>query len=241
MPADQPAISLPTDRRCIYLPFECTGRVRRAFAARGWFAVSCDLKPTELECGPFEHHHQGDARSLLAAGWDAMIAFPECRFVARSGLHWNSRVPGRSDQTDAAVEMAATFIDYDGIPSVAVENPIGTLSSRIREPDQIIQPHQFGDDASKATCLWLKGLVRLRATKNVAPRIVEWPPASGHWRARWANQTDSGNNKLAPSEDRAAIRAETYPGIAGAMAEQWGEDHGRFLQPFQRTLFAGVH
>lgn len=101
------------------------------------------------------------------------------------------------------------------IPRRAVENPIGCISTRVRKPDQIIHPHQFGSDASKSTCLWLNGLPLLVPTEHVAPRMVEG-------RKRWANQTDSGQNKLPPSEDRWKIRSETYPGIAQAMATQWG-------------------
>lgn len=96
-----------------------------------------------------------------------------------------------------------------------MENPISIISTRIRKPDQIIQPYQFGHDASKSTCLWLNGLLPLRPTKWVEPRIVDG-------KKRWANQTDSGQNRLGPSEQRAALRAVTYQGIADAMAEQWG-------------------
>lgn len=108
---------------------------------------------------------------------------------------------------------------------IAAENPIGCLSTRYRKPDQIIQPWQFGDDASKATCLWLKNLKRLTVdpSQRRLGRLVEWPRGSGKMVERWSNQTDSGQNKLAPSENRAALRAETYPGIADAFAETWGE------------------
>lgn len=105
------------------------------------------------------------------------------------------------------------------IPKRGVENPIGCLSSRVRKPDQIIQPHQFGDDASKATCLWLHGLPALIHTTHIAPRLVMH---GGKLRQRWANQTDSGQNKLGPSADRWRIRSITYPGIAAAFASQWG-------------------
>jgi hypothetical protein len=101
------------------------------------------------------------------------------------------------------------------IPRTAVENPVGCISTRIRKPDQIIQPWQFGEDASKATCLWLSGLPKLVPTGHVAPRMVNGKP-------RWANQTDSGQNKLGPSDDRWKLRSATYPGIANAMATQWG-------------------
>jgi hypothetical protein len=97
-----------------------------------------------------------------------------------------------------------------------LENPIGCISTRIRKPDQTIQPHQFGHNASKATCLWLKGLPLLTPTKHMTPRLVDG-------RKRWGNQTDSGQNKLPPSADRWKIRSETYKGIADAMANQWNK------------------
>lgn len=101
------------------------------------------------------------------------------------------------------------------IARIALENPVSIISSRIRKPDQIIQPHQFGHDASKATCLWLKNLPKLAPTETVPPRIIDG-------KSRWGNQTDSGQNKLAPSADRWKIRSTTYQGIADAMAAQWG-------------------
>lgn len=113
-----------------------------------------------------------------------------------------------------ALDFVRRLLDAD-IPRIALENPISIISSKIRKPDQIIQPWQFGHDASKSTCLWLKGLPKLVPTSLVAPRIV-------YGKKRWANQTDSGQNRLPPSEDRWKIRSETYSGIAEAMAVQWG-------------------
>lgn len=103
------------------------------------------------------------------------------------------------------------------VPRIALENPVGCISTRIRRPDQTIQPYQFGHDASKATCLWLKGLPRLQPTCYVKPRVVGG-------RRRWGNQCDSGQNKLGPSPDRWKLRSRTYQGIADAMADQWGGD-----------------
>lgn len=110
------------------------------------------------------------------------------------------------------------------IPKIAIENPIGCVSSRVRKPNQIIQPYEFGDDASKATCLWLKGLppLRIDKEKRVPGRIVEYPAGSGKLVERWGNQTTSGQNKLPPSKDRRSDRPITYQGIANAFAENWG-------------------
>lgn len=171
--------------------------------------MSCDLLPTEA-VGP---HHQGDVQDLLHQEWDLMIAHPPCTYLAVSGLHWNKRIPGRAEKTEEALEFVRLLLDAP-VPHIALENPVSCISSRIRKPDQIIQPHEFGHDASKKTCLWLKDLPLLVPTKRVEPRIV-------NGRARWGNQTDSGQNKLAPSKDRWKERSKTYQGIANAMAEQW--------------------
>lgn len=186
---------------------EFSGTVRDAFVAHGHHAMSCDLLPTEAP----GFHHQGDVRDVLGSGWDLMIAHPPCTYLASSGLHWNKRKPGRAALTEDALQFVQLLLDAD-IPMIALENPIGCISSRIRKPDQIIQPWQFGHDASKATCLWLKGLPPLKPT-NVLP---------GGRTARRANQTASGQNKLPPGPDRWKLRSLTYPGIAAAMAEQWG-------------------
>ena len=188
---------------------EYSGAVRDAFIALGHDAKSCDLLPTDVP-GP---HYQGDVRDIIAEGWDLMIAHPPCTYLCSSGLHWNKRVPGRAQQTEDSLDFVR-FLMNAPIPRIAIENPIGCISSRIRKPEQIIHPHQFGHDASKATCLWLKGLEPLTPTCHVAPRFVGDKP-------RWGNQTDSGQNRLPPSEDRWKIRSETYAGIARAMALQW--------------------
>jgi hypothetical protein len=188
---------------------EYSGIVRDAFARLGHFAMSCDLLPTEAP----GRHYQGDVRDVLEDGWDVMVAHPPCTYLCSSGIHWNARTPGRAAQTDEAVAFVRLLLDAP-VPKIAIENPIGVLSSRLRKPDQIIQPWQFGHDASKATCLWLKGLPPLRPARLVAPRIVAG-------KRRWANQTDSGQNRLGPSPDRWKLRAQTYVGIAEAMASQW--------------------
>jgi len=191
---------------------EYSGRVRDAFLKLGHEALSCDLLPTEVE-GP---HYQGDIRDVINAGWDLMVAHPPCTYLAVSGLHWNKRgvlVDGhpRSDLTEEALEFVQFLLDAP-VPRIALENPVGAISKRICKPTQIIQPWWFGEDASKKTCLWLKGLPPLEPT-NILP---------GDSKTRRANQTPSGQNKLGPSKDRWKERSRTYQGIADAMAAQWG-------------------
>lgn len=189
---------------------EYSGAVRDAFIAAGHEAMSCDLLGTDAP-GP---HYQGDVRDILADGWDLMVAHPPCTYLCSSGLHWNKRIPGRAQQTEDALAFVQLLLDAP-IPRIALENPVGAIGTRIRKADQTVHPHQFGHDASKATCLWLKNLPPLLPTSFVEPRIVDGKP-------RWANQTDSGQNKLPPTKDRWKIRSETYSGIAKAMADQWG-------------------
>ena len=193
---------------------ECSGIVREAFKKRGHNAWSCDIKPSEQP----GQHIQDDVRnhldgSIYVLFWDLIIAHPDCTYLCSSGLHWNHRTPGRQEKTESAIEFAKMFEPW--AEKVCTENPIGCLSSQWRKPEQIIQPYQFGHDASKATCLWLKNLPVLIHTNYVEPRIV-------NGKKRWANQTDSGQNRLGPSPERAAERARTYQGVADAMAEQWG-------------------
>jgi hypothetical protein len=188
---------------------EYSGRVRDAFAARGHDAMSCDLLPTDQ----LGKHYQGNIFDVIGDGWDLMIAHPPCTYLSSSGLHWNKRIDGRQALTDEALEFVRRLLAAP-IERIALENPIGCISSQIRKPDQTIQPYQFGHDASKSTCLWLKNLPALTPTELIAPRIVAG-------KKRWANQTDSGQNRLPPSADRWKIRSETYQGIAAAMAAQW--------------------
>lgn len=207
----------------ILIGMETSGMLRRAFAARGWYAVSVDLLPCE-DCptGPLQQHWMGDVRDWLQRDWDMFIFHPDCTYLASSGLHWNKRVPGRAVKTEEAVQFVKELWRTSAhIPRRCMENPVGRLSTAFRKPDQIIQPWQFGANASKATCLWLDGLPRLKSTRRVPGRIVGYRP-NGQPIERWANQTDSGQNRLGPSENRWRERARTYAGIADAMAEQWG-------------------
>lgn len=198
---------------------EYSGRVRDAFIRRGHDAVSCDLLPTDSE-GP---HYQGDVRDILGDGWDLAVFHPPCTYLTVAGLHWNKRDPARAALTEEALDFVRLLLSAP-IPRIALENPVSCISSQVRKPDQIIQPFEFGADASKKTCLWLKNLPPLDVdpSKRFSGRLVEWPRGSGKMVERWSNQTDSGQNCLPPTEDRWKIRSTTYPGIAEAMAEKWG-------------------
>lgn len=202
---------------------EFSGKVRDAFSAKGHDAWSCDLEPS-LTPG---NHYQGDVRDLLDEEWDILIGHPPCTYLTiaaewsyTDGPYHQKVKPetlvgaARRQARVEAVEFVKLLMSAKA-HKIAIENPIGCLSRLIRKPDQIIQPYQFGADASKATCLWLQGLPPLVPTQYVAPRMVDGKP-------RWANQTDSGQNRLSPSEKRSAERSVTYDGIALAMADQWG-------------------
>ena len=192
----------------VLIACEYSGTVREAFRRRGHYALSCDLLPAD-DNSP--HHYQGDVRNVLYDGWDLMIAHPPCTYLAVSGLHWNKRIQGRAEKTEEALDFVRLLLDAP-VDRIALENPVSCISTRIRKPDQIIQPWWFGDDASKKTCLWLK---------NLSP-LIETNRLEGDDRTRRANQTPSGQNKLGPSKDRWKIRSKTYQGIADAMADQWG-------------------
>ena len=176
--------------------------------------MSCDFLPTDVP-GP---HYEGDVRDVIGDGWDLLIAHPECTYLCSSGLHWNKRPEGlaidRAGKTEAALAFVRYLLDAP-IPKICVENPVGCISTRIRKPSQYIHPHDFGEDASKKTALYLKNLPLLVPTQHIAPRMVDGKP-------RWANQTDSGQNALPPSADRWKERSLTYQGWANAMASQWG-------------------
>jgi hypothetical protein len=192
----------------VLIACEYSGTVREAFRRRGHYALSCDLLPAD-DNSP--HHYRGDVRDVLYDGWDLMIAHPPCTYLAVSGLHWNKRIQGRAEKTEEALDFVRLLLNAP-VDRIALENPVSCISTRIRKPDQIIQPWWFGDDASKKTCLWLK---------NLSP-LIETNRLEGDDRTRRANQTPSGQNKLGPSKDRWKIRSKTYQGIADAMADQWG-------------------
>lgn len=191
----------------ILVACEYSGIVREAFSAAGHDAMSCDLLPSDLP-GP---HYMGDVRDILDGGWDMMIAHPPCTHLAVSGARWFA---GKQQEQAEALAFVQLLMNAP-IPLIAVENPVSIISSRIRKPDQIIQPYQFGHPESKKTCLWLKGLPLLK------PTMVLPLPECGYWE----NQTPSGQNKLGPSANRGKLRSATYAGIAAAMAAQWGFDY----------------
>lgn len=184
----------------VLIACEFSGRVRDAFIERGHDAWSCDLLP--CEDGLIGKHLIGDVRIWLANPsweWDMMIAFPPCTHLAVSGARWFKF------KRNVQKEAIQFFMDLVNAPiaKIAIENPIGIMSTKYRKPDQIIQPWQFGHGETKATCLWLKGLRKLGTTKLVAGR-------------------ETRIHKMPPSKDRGKLRSITYQGIANAMAKQWG-------------------
>lgn len=216
--------------------------VCKAFRAKGHEAYSCDI----LSCsgGHPEWHLQMDVfeaikgevlpignkdfikNEVIIYNWDMGIFFPDCTYLTCSA-EWAYKEPpyhqkvkprtltgeARKIARSAAYEFFMALWNC-GIPKIAIENPVGIMSKYFRKPDQIIQPYQFGNDASKATCLWLKNLPVLKHTDYIQPRII-------NGKKLWANQTDSGQNKLSPAPNRAMMRSKTYPGIAAAFADQW--------------------
>ena len=193
---------------------EYSGVVREAFAARGHDAWSCDLLASELP----GQHYQCDVLSVLDRGWDLMIAHPPCTYLCLSGPHWNYRIEGRQAKTDAALDFVRALLAAP-ISRIALENPVGCISTRIGKPAQYIQPWQFGHPESKKTGLWLINLPKLAATNILTPTRYQRNGKS----PQWDNQTPGGQNKLGPSPDRWKLRSKTYQGIADAMAEQWGK------------------
>ena len=179
----------------VLIACEYSGTVRDAFIRAGHDAWSCDLLPTETP-GP---HHQCDALEVLDMGWDLMIAHPPCTHLAVSGARWFKDKQTEQQEALAFVQMLINA----PIKRIAIENPVSIISSRIRKPDQIIQPWQFGHGETKATCLWLYNLPLLQPTN-----IVEGREAKVH--------------RMPPSPDRWKLRSKTYIGIAQAMADQWG-------------------
>lgn len=182
---------------------EYSGTVRDAFIRAGHDAWSCDLLPTDTK-GP---HYQCDVLSVLDNNWDLMIAHPPCTHLAVSGAAWFYK---KEKEQAEALEFVRKLLAAP-INKIALENPVSVISSKIRKPDQIIQPYMFGHTEQKKTCLWLKNLPMLVETNNVKQIMDQLPK----------NQRELVHY-LPPSEDRWKIRSKTFQGIADAMATQWG-------------------
>ena len=179
----------------VLIACEYSGTVRDAFIRAGHEAMSCDLLPTDVT-GP---HYQGDVTDILNNGWDLMICHPPCTHLAVSGARWFKE---KQREQVLALEFVEFLLNAP-VDRICLENPVSIISSRIRKPDQIIQPWQYGHGETKATCLWLKNLPLLQPTK-----VVEGREARVH--------------KMTPGPNRWKERSKTYLGIAAAMAEQWG-------------------
>ena len=175
---------------------EFSGLVREAFAKKGHDVLSCDLLDSEIP----GNHYKGDVRDLLGENWDLIIAHPPCTFLAVSGARW---FKGREKQQMEALDFVKELMNAN-ISRIAIENPVSIISTRIRKPDQIIQPWMFGHGETKSTCLWLKNLPKLEPVNIVngrEQRIHHMPPSKNRWKNR----------------------SRTFSGIASAMANQWNE------------------
>lgn len=193
--------------------------VTKEFRKLGHEAFSCDI----LECsgGHPEWHLQSDVTELLSQKWDMILAFPPCTYLTVTGNRWfnvekyGDKAIKRHKDKKEAIDFFMLFANAD-CEKIVIENPVGVMSSEWRKPNQIVQPYQFGDAFEKKTCFWLKGVEPLKNTN-----VVEPPPRtkfkSGKTMATWYSDA----LKL-PKEERAKLRSKTFPGIAKAMAEQWG-------------------
>lgn len=202
--------------------------VTKAFRALGHEAFSCDIEP--CSGGHPEWHIQGDVTNLLTQAWDMIIAFPPCTYLTHAGtrhfsLRMNSqeRVDVRKEKRSDAAKFFMLFANAD-CGRVAIENPVGYMNSQFRKPDQIVQPYYFGDPVQKRTCLWLKGLPKLVPTQMLIkpePIYICQGEKSKGKRIHWCEAMKTGPGKGSQFE-RAKARSKTFPGIAKAMAEQWG-------------------
>ena len=222
---------------CAIVGYESSGALREALRAQGVDAWSCDLQPAD-DGSPY--HLQGDVWDfVLARDWDFGIFHPTCTYLTNSaawafadpdftkypGVGYHQKVgPGTLVGARRRAERERSLDEVRRLMALpypkAIENPVGAIGTNIRKPDDILQPYEFGDDASKATCLWLDRLPRVvrDPAARVSGRYVE---QNGRLVERWSNQTDSGQNRLSPGEDRWTLRSKTYTGIAAALAAQW--------------------
>lgn len=194
----------------VLIACEFSGILREAFRLLGHNAWSCDLLPTEIP----GQHIQDDVLKHLDDGWDIMIAHPPCTHLAVSGARW---FKNKKKEQIEAVSFFSKLLYTETIPKIAIENPISIISTRLRKPDQIIQPWQFGHGETKSTCLWLKGLPKLHPTNIVSGR-------------------EERIHNMPPSKDRWKNRSRTFQGIAEAMANQWGITKKSTIKPFKNII-----
>ncbi len=206
----------------ILIACEYSGIVRDAFIAKGHNAMSCDILPTESP-GP---HYQGDVLDIIHDGWDLMIAFPPCTYLAKAGLHYLRTKPERKEQHRKAVDFFLSLYNCS-IDRLAIENPVGWMNTNWNKPNQIIHPYYFGDPEIKETCLWLKGLPTLTYQLYddlFGPRTAtDKPKPKGYILRKSGPKKGKRYNYHFRSGKTAKMRSKTFPGIAAAMAEQWGE------------------
>jgi hypothetical protein len=186
---------------------EYSGTVRDAFARSGHEAWSCDFEPQETP----GNHVQCDVLTILDQGWDLMVAHPPCQRLCVSGARWKYEKPGWVAEQEEALALVRALLDAP-IPKIALENPVGIISTRIRPPTQVIQPWMFGHPETKATCLWLKGLKPLQRTHRRGDMFCAEEP----------DDREARVHKLPPGPERKKLRAWRYTNIAAAMADQWG-------------------
>lgn len=195
----------------ILVACEFSGRVRDAFAAKGHDVTSCDILPSE---SPNGKHYQGDIKDILYQDWDMILAFPPCTYLTLSGVRWLSTQEGRWQKMLEGVEFFNLFLSVD-CPRVCIENPVmhGYAKERLlkKNYDQKIQPYFFGHAEKKTTCLWLKGLPKLKVTNDVGAELRRMHPGD-YGRVHWEP----------PGKNRQKNRSRTYLGVAQAMADQWG-------------------
>lgn len=213
----------------VLIACEFSGIVRDVFIKKGHNALSCDILPSESDLGK---HYQGDVTDILYDGWDMMIAFPPCTYLTVTGNRWfyhpedrhlptekrrpHPKHPNRRQLQEEALDFIRLLLNAP-IDKIALENPIGAISSNIRKPDQIIQPYQFGHDTAKSTCLWLKNLPLLKHTKIVQSKSFRMGDGKNYNKLHY----DTFN---LPVKERWKVRSLTFPGIAEAMANQWGDN-----------------
>jgi hypothetical protein len=197
----------------VLIACEESGTVREAFRKLGHDAWSCDIQESR-DGSP--NHYQQDIFQVVDKGWDLMIAHPPCTYLCVSGARWlnHPKYPNRRQDREEALHFFLTLANAN-IDKIALENPIGYISTAWRKPDQIIHPWMFGDDASKATCLWLKNLPKLEPTKVITPSKIT--TSSGKIYDKWWWESS-----ILPAKERSKFRSKTFQGIADAMAEQWG-------------------